>query len=71
MPGKISHGQFNSYWAQWGDEGKGKIVDLLTAHSTLLRAIKGHNAGHTVIIKGRKYVFTWFPQEYFIRKNYV
>ena len=36
--------------AQWGDEGKGKIVDLLTPHfSIVARYQGGHNAGHTVL----------------------
>ena len=36
---------------QWGDEGKGKIVDLLTENfDVVARAQGGHNAGHTVII---------------------
>jgi len=41
--------------AQWGDEGKGKIVDMLTPHfSTVARYQGGHNAGHTVYVDGRK-----------------
>ena len=37
--------------AQWGDEGKGKIVDLLTPHfSIVARYQGGHNAGHTVLV---------------------
>jgi len=48
--------------AQWGDEGKGKIVDLLTAHfDVVARYQGGHNAGHTVIINGRKYVLHLIP----------
>jgi len=43
--------------AQWGDEGKGKIVDLLTPHfSTVARYQGGHNAGHTVYVRGKKFV---------------
>jgi adenylosuccinate synthase len=39
--------------AQWGDEGKGKIVDLLTPHfSVVARYQGGHNAGHTVYVNG-------------------
>ncbi len=38
--------------AQWGDEGKGKIVDLLAPHfDIVVRYQGGHNAGHTVIIR--------------------
>jgi adenylosuccinate synthase len=48
--------------AQWGDEGKGKIVDLLTAHFDIVARYQGgHNAGHTVIIDGRKYVLHLIP----------
>src|SRR5207344_3358319 len=43
--------------AQWGDEGKGKIVDLLTPHfSVVARSQGGHNAGHTVYVNGTKFV---------------
>src|SRR6185436_19256121 len=43
--------------AQWGDEGKGKIVDLLTPHfSIVARYQGGHNAGHTVYVSGTKFV---------------
>ena len=43
--------------AQWGDEGKGKIVDVLSHNfSVVARYAGGHNAGHTVIIKGKKFV---------------
>ena len=38
---------------QWGDEGKGKIVDLLTDRATaVVRFQGGHNAGHTLVIDG-------------------
>ena len=48
--------------AQWGDEGKGKIVDLLTPHfSVVARYQGGHNAGHTVYVKGRKFVLHLIP----------
>ena len=48
--------------AQWGDEGKGKIVDLLTTHfDVVARYQGGHNAGHTVIISGKKYVLHLIP----------
>ncbi len=48
--------------AQWGDEGKGKIVDLLTANFDIVARYQGgHNAGHTVIINGRKYVLHLIP----------
>src|SRR5512132_3729520 len=48
--------------AQWGDEGKGKIVDLLTPHFDIVARYQGgHNAGHTVIIGGKKYVLHLIP----------
>jgi len=48
--------------AQWGDEGKGKIVDLLTPHfSAVARYQGGHNAGHTVFVAGRKFVLHLIP----------
>ena len=47
---------------QWGEEGKGKIVDLLTPHfSMVARYQGGHNAGHTVYVKGRKFVLHLIP----------
>ena len=47
---------------QWGDEGKGKIVDLLTpAFSVVARYQGGHNAGHTVFVNGRKFVLHLIP----------
>ena len=48
--------------AQWGDEGKGKIVDLLTRHfSIVARYQGGHNAGHTVYAGGRRFVLRLLP----------
>jgi adenylosuccinate synthase len=48
--------------AQWGDEGKGKIVDLLTDHfDVIVRHQGGHNAGHTVTINGRKFILHLIP----------
>ncbi|HUX73760.1 MAG TPA: adenylosuccinate synthase [Steroidobacteraceae bacterium] len=47
---------------QWGDEGKGKVVDLLTdsAHA-VVRFQGGHNAGHTLVIGGKKTVLSLLP----------
>lgn len=43
---------------QWGDEGKGKIVDLLTEQAKfVVRYQGGHNAGHTLVIDGEKKPF--------------
>ncbi len=48
--------------AQWGDEGKGKIVDLLTPNFSVVgRYQGGHNAGHTVYVGGRKFVLHLLP----------
>src|SRR5882724_10195009 len=48
--------------AQWGDEGKGKIVDVLSENfGVVARYAGGHNAGHTVIIKGKKFVLQLIP----------
>ena len=48
--------------AQWGDEGKGKIVDVLADRfSIVARYAGGHNAGHTVIIGGKKFVLQLVP----------
>jgi adenylosuccinate synthase len=48
--------------AQWGDEGKGKIVDVLSENfSIVARYAGGHNAGHTVIIDGKKFILQLVP----------
>ncbi|MBE9527644.1 MAG: adenylosuccinate synthase [Proteobacteria bacterium] len=48
--------------AQWGDEGKGKIVDILTKNADIVvRFQGGNNAGHTVIVNDEKYVFHLMP----------
>jgi adenylosuccinate synthase len=48
--------------AQWGDEGKGKIVDLLTPNFQIVARYQGgHNAGHTVYANGRKFVLRLLP----------
>jgi adenylosuccinate synthase len=47
---------------QWGDEGKGKIIDVLTAQADIVvRSQGGNNAGHTVIHRGVKYVLHLIP----------
>ena len=47
---------------QWGDEGKGKVVDWLTEHAQgVVRFQGGHNAGHTLVIAGRKTVLRLIP----------
>ena len=48
--------------AQWGDEGKGKVVDLLTESADVVARYQGgHNAGHTVIIKKREFILHVIP----------
>jgi len=47
---------------QWGDEGKGKIVDLLTENvAAVVRFQGGHNAGHTLVINGKKTILRLIP----------
>jgi adenylosuccinate synthase len=48
--------------AQWGDEGKGKIIDFLTDEAEIVvRSQGGNNAGHTIVIGGEKYVLHLIP----------
>ena len=48
--------------AQWGDEGKGKIVDILSAeYDVIARAAGGANAGHTIVVDGNKYALHLLP----------
>ena len=52
--------------AQWGDEGKGKIIDILTEKADLVvRFQGGHNAGHTLVIGGEKTVLHLIPSGIF------
>jgi len=56
--------------AQWGDEGKGKIIDVLTeAADVVVRTQGGNNAGHTVYIKGQKYILHLVPSGILRRKK--
>ncbi|CAJ0990777.1 adenylosuccinate synthase [Pantoea sp. Nvir] len=56
---------------QWGDEGKGKIVDLLTERARyVVRYQGGHNAGHTLVINGEKTVLHLIPSG-ILRKNVI
>ena len=55
--------------AQWGDEGKGKIIDVLTETAeVVVRYAGGNNAGHTVIVNGKKTVLHLIPSG-ILRKN--
>lgn len=48
--------------AQWGDEGKGKIIDILSAKAdVVIRYQGGSNAGHTVVVDGKEYIFHLIP----------
>jgi adenylosuccinate synthase len=48
--------------AQWGDEGKGKIVDIYSEFAdTVVRSTGGNNAGHTLVVKGEKFIFHLIP----------
>src|SRR5207247_8701987 len=47
---------------QWGDEGKGKVVDWLTEHAQgVVRFQRGHNAGHTLVMGDKKTVMRLIP----------
>lgn len=51
---------------QWGDEGKGKIVDLLTAKADVIARFQGgNNAGHTIIVNGEKFILHIVPSGIF------
>jgi adenylosuccinate synthase len=48
--------------AQWGDEGKAKVIDLLAEqHSIVARYQGGHNAGHTVVVGDERYALQLIP----------
>lgn len=48
--------------AQWGDEGKGKVIDILTEYfDVIARSAGGANAGHTIVVDGEKHVFHLLP----------
>ena len=52
--------------AQWGDEGKGKIVDLVSLHYDIVARYQGgHNAGHTVVIEGKSHILQLIPSGMF------
>ena len=57
--------------AQWGDEGKGKIVDLLTENAeVVVRFQGGNNAGHTLVVEGKKTILHLIPSG-ILRKDVV
>ena len=48
--------------AQWGDEGKGKVVDIYSEFAdTVARSTGGNNAGHTLVVRGEKFIFHLIP----------
>lgn len=60
--GKLKMANVVIVGAQWGDEGKGKIVDLLARSAeVVVRFQGGHNAGHTLVVEGKKYVLHLIP----------
>ena len=62
MPGKVILG------AQWGDEGKGKITDLIASkYDYVVRYQGGNNAGHTVINDKGKFVLNLLPSAMYIK----
>ena len=57
--------------SQWGDEGKGKIVDWLSSQAdVIVRFQGGHNAGHTLVIEGKTYKLRLLPSG-IVRKNKI
>lgn len=55
---------------QWGDEGKGKITDFLSANAEVIARYQGgDNAGHTIVIDGKKFKLHLIPSGIFFLKN--
>ena len=58
--------------AQWGDEGKGKIVDWLSERADVIARFQGgHNAGHTLVIDGKVYKLSLLPSGHRARRQAV
>ena len=58
--------------AQWGDEGKGKIIDVLTEQAdVVVRTQGGNNAGHTVHLRGQKYILHLVPSGILRKKKTI
>src|SRR3989344_4340173 len=56
--------------AQWGDEGKGKLIDILSKDADItVRYQGGNNAGHTVIVGDEQYIFHLIPSAILHRKK--
>ena len=63
MPGKVILG------AQWGDEGKGKFIDIFAGKAdVVVRSQGGNNAGHTVVVDGTKYKLQLIPSGILYRR---
>ena len=57
--------------SQWGDEGKGKIVDWLSNRAdVVVRFQGGHNAGHTLVVDGVTYSSLFYHQGWCAEENY-
>ena len=57
---------------QWGDEGKGKYIDMLAKSSDIVvRFSGGNNAGHTIVANGVKYSLHLIPSEYYTKIKLV
>ena len=55
---------------QWGDEGKGKIIDIMAKKADLVvRSSGGNNAGHTVVNERGKFILHRFPPNYLLLHN--
>ncbi len=66
--GFIKMGNVIILGSQWGDEGKGKIVDLFSDRFDIVARYQGrHNAGHTVFIGDRKFVLKLIPAAFICR----
>lgn len=58
--------------SQWGDEGKGKIIDIMAAKADLVvRSSGGNNAGHTVVHGDEVYKLHLLPSEFYIPRQYA
>ena len=58
--------------AQWGDEGKGKIVDWLSSKADIVfRFQGGNNAGHTIVVKKKKIALSLIPSGIIRKKNFI
>lgn len=57
---------------QWGDEGKGKIVDLLAEYADIVvRFQGGNNAGHTMVVNGKKFISHLVPSGILQKKTCI